>query len=92
MLCSLEAFRDQVEVRKHALVHPAGGDERQLDAVEWSWRKYGYGEQLKTLASEIKRHRVPGPPRGRAAQQHPDPQPAAHPDSIVVLLRRTAPP
>jgi len=55
MLRYLEACRNQLGVSKGALLHPAGDDERLLDAVEWNRRKYGYGEQLKTLAAEIKR-------------------------------------
>ena len=54
MIRYLDAFRDQLGVSKGPLLMPAD-DDRLLDEVEWSRRKYGYGEKLKSLATEIKR-------------------------------------
>lgn len=54
MIRYLDAFRDQLGVGKGPLLRLPADDERVLDDVEWSRRKYGYGERIKTLAAEIK--------------------------------------
>lgn len=53
MIRYLDAFRDQLGLSKGPLLRPVD-DDRLLDDVEWSRRKYGYGEKLKALAVEIK--------------------------------------
>jgi len=53
MIRYLDAFRDQLGVSKGPLLRPAD-EERTLDGIDWSRRKYGYGETLKALAAEVK--------------------------------------
>lgn len=49
----LDTFRDKLGVSKAPLLRPSD-DDRLLDEVEWSRRKYEYGEKLNALADEIK--------------------------------------
>lgn len=61
MLRYLDACRDQLGVSKGALLGPAVDEERLLDTVGWSRRKYDYGERLRALANEITRLDSAGP-------------------------------
>jgi len=54
MIRYLDAFRDQLGVSRGPSLRPADDDGRLLNDVEWSRRKYGYGEKLRALAAEIK--------------------------------------
>ncbi|HZL05232.1 MAG TPA: C-terminal helicase domain-containing protein, partial [Coriobacteriia bacterium] len=55
----LDAVRDQLDLGKGPLLLLSHDDDRRLDEVEWTRKKYTYGEQLKALAAEIKRLSTP---------------------------------
>ena len=60
MLRYLDAFRDHLGVNKGTLLGQSDAELLTLSALDWSRKKYEYGEQLKSLAVEIKRTKVDG--------------------------------